>query len=122
MTDGALVYSPDGALVTTRDALVTATRRRWTTVQVTALDDDQTLGVTDDTGRFQIFDLGDGVLSTDGTHTQQLDFAAWATTLVSETTTGRVVLLNKDASVAAYLLPGMTPDDIESAWNAEPPE
>ena len=122
MTDGAIVYSPDGVLPTSRDALVAAARRQWPNVEVVDLDDELTLRITDGSGRFQIFELSDGMLSTDGNHNQQLEFAAWASTLAPETTDGRVVLLNKDASVAAYLRPGMTPDDIDAAWNAEPPE
>ena len=122
MTDGAIVYSPDGVLPTSRDALLTAARGQWPNVEIIDLDDELTLRITNGSGRFQIFELGDGMLSTDGNHNQQLEFAAWASTLAPETTDGRVVLLNKDASVAAYLRPGMTPDDIDAAWNAEPPE
>lgn len=122
MTDGAMVYSPDGILTTTRYALVASAQSQWPKVEVIDLDDELTLRVSDETGRFQIFDLGDGMLSTDGDHAQQLRFAAWARTLAPETSTGRVVLLNKDASVAAYLEPGMTPAQIEAAWTAEPPE
>ena len=122
MTDGAIVYSPDGVLPTSRDTLVAAARRQWPNVEVIDLDDELTLRITDGGGRFQIFDLGDGMLSTDGNHNQQLEFAAWARTLAPEATAGRVVLLNKDASVAAYLRSGMTPKDIDAAWNAEPPE
>ncbi|MGY0388910.1 hypothetical protein ACWZJV_18240 [Nocardioides sp. WG-D5] len=122
MTDGAIVYSPDGVLTPSRDTLLAAARRQWPNVEVIDLDDELTLRITTGSERFQIFDLGDGMLSTDGNHSQQLEFAAWASALVPETTEGRVVLLNKDASVAAYLRPGMTPDDIDAAWNAEPPE
>lgn len=122
MTDDAIVYSPDGVLPATSDTLLAAARRQWSSVEIIDLDDELTLRITDGSGRFQIFDLGDGMLSTDGNHSQKLEFAAWASTLVPEATDGRVVLLNKDASVAAYLRRGMTPDDIDAAWNAEPPE
>jgi hypothetical protein len=122
MTDSAIVYSPEGMLPTSRDTLLAAARRQWPNVEIIDLDDELTLRITNGSGRFQIFDLGDGMLSTDGNHNQQLEFAAWASTLAPETTDGRVVLLNKDASVAAYLRPGMTADDIDAAWNAEPPE
>ncbi|MFJ9392461.1 hypothetical protein ACIRON_26810 [Nocardioides sp. NPDC101246] len=122
MTDGAIVYSPDGVLRTSRDTLVAAARHQWPNVEVIDLDGELTLHITSGSERFQIFDLGDGMLSTDGNHNQQLEFAAWASMLATETTAGRVVLLNKDASVAAYLRPGMTPEDIDAAWNAEPPE
>lgn len=122
MTDGAIVYSPDGVLPTSRDTLLAAVRRQWPNVEIIDLDDELTLRITNGSGRFQIFDLGDGMLSTDGNHNQQLEFAAWVSTLAPETTEGRVVLLNKDASVAVNLRPGMTPDDIDAAWNAEPPE
>ncbi|MER7556883.1 hypothetical protein ABTZ46_08075 [Nocardioides sp. NPDC126508] len=122
MTDGAIVYSPDGVLPTTRDALLAAARRQWPNVEIIDLDDELTLRITDGSGRFQIFHLGESMLSTDGNHDQQLEFAAWASTLAPETTDGRVVLLNKDASLAAYLRPGMTPDEIDAAWNAEPPK
>ncbi|MEU6136080.1 hypothetical protein [Nocardioides sp. NPDC047086] len=122
MTDGAIVYSPDGVLPSSREALLEAARRQWPSVEIIDLDDELTLRIANDSGRFQIFDLGEGMLSTDGNHSQQLEFAAWASTLAPATTEGRVVLLNKDASVAAYLRPGMTPDDIDAAWNSEPPE
>ena len=122
MTDGAIVYSPDGVLTTSRETLLAAAHRQWPNVEIIDLDDELTLRITNGSGRFQILDLGDGMLSTDGNHNQQLEFASWASTLAPETTEGRVVLLNKDASVAAYLRPGMTPDDIDAAWNAEPPE
>ncbi len=122
MTDSAIVYSPEDVLPTSRDTLLAAARRQWPNVEIIDLDDELTLRITNGSGRFQIFDLGDGMLSTDGNHNQQLEFAAWASTLAPETTDGRVVLLNKDASVAADLRPGMTADDIDAAWNAEPPE
>lgn len=122
MTDGAIVYSPDGVLPTSRDTLVEAARRQWPNVEIIDLDDELALRITNGSESFQIFDLGDGMMSSDGNHSQQLEFAAWAGTLAREATEGSVVLLNTDASVAAYLHPGMTPDDIDAAWNAEPPE
>lgn len=125
MTDGAFAYSPDGLLTWTKESLVSSAQSAFPGARVLK-EEPLTLLVHDDIDDydFQIDDLSGEVqmLGTDGYRSQQLRFGAWVASLVPEDAIGRVVLLNHDATVAAYLKPGMTPEDVDAAWHEEPPE
>ena len=125
MSNGAMIYSPDGTLNLSADAFVESVLARWPDAEIVRKDWST---VTDVTARipdpeWQIFHGARGdQLRTDGSYEDQLEFAAWAANLLPDDGETHLLLLNKDATVAALLRPGMTPAEIEAAWTMEPPE
>lgn len=126
MSRAAIACSRDGGLNWTREGLIASARQAFPGIRVTS-EDRLTLEVPlpsgDGTSRF--LDLSKGevrYLSTDASYEQQLRFGAWVASLIPEGATGQAVLLNHNATVAAYLKPGMTPEDVEAAWHEQPPE
>ena len=125
MSNGAIIYSPDSTLKLSADAFVEAVLLRWSDAEIVRDDDDDLTDVTAriPDHRWQIFHGARGdQLRTDGSYEDQLEFAAWAANLVPDDGQTHLLLLNKDATVAAPLRPGMTPAEVEAAWTMEPPE
>lgn len=127
MSSSAIVWSPDGVLDDLDEgAFIEAIKGQWPSARIIAAKPHIGLCLTaqvedGDPPGWQIFYLGDGQLSSDGNFDEQLRFAAWAARLLPEGDNRRLLLFDGGVSVAAYLKPGMTPDEIKDAWNQEPP-
>lgn len=118
----AMVYSPDGTMSLSAEDLIAAALREWPDARVIRTPERPTSDVTIRIGQgseeWQIFHHPEGgEVWTDALPDQQLAFAAWIRRAVPQ---GRLVLLNEDASLAAELEAGMTPEQISDAWNQEP--
>ncbi|MDT9593388.1 hypothetical protein RDV89_09940 [Nocardioides zeae] len=126
----ACIYSPDGALRLTPDAFLDAALLWWP--DAVAVDvrrrvpRSRRVGVRVETPGerpFQVRLSRDGTeLVTDGDHVQQVWFAIWARSTVPADAPGRVVLVTADAAEAALLTPGMTPQEVWSAWRGQSAE
>lgn len=123
MSSGAIIYSPDRTLNLSADAFVEAIVARWPDAEIVRFDESTDVTARIPSSRWQIFHPVDGTqLWTDAGYEDQLEFAAWAANLVPDDGETHLLLLNKDATVAAPLRPGITAAEIEAAWTMEPPE
>ena len=128
MANSAMIWSPDGLLEALDDqAFVAAIRSQWPSAKIIPERPDLGLALTaqirdGDLSTWQIFRHDVNQISAEGDQSQQLRFAAWAARFIPERDDPRrLILFNADASVVAYLRPGMTPDQILDACTEEPP-
>ena len=127
MANSAIVWSPDGVIDDLDEAgFIEAIKRQWPSAKIIPARPDLGLALTaqvsdEDPRGWQIFYLGEGQLSAEGSQEDHLRFGAWAARLLAADDPRRLVLLDSGCSVAAYLRPGMTPEQILAAWNEDPP-
>lgn len=132
MSNNPLIYTPDGdgSLSLATETFVSAALERWPGAEVVWSTDgpedpvDVTIRAQDpgDSHHFQIFHARQlDTVWTDGLEDQVLRLAQWIRTITPAESGKRVVLLDPAMWTAAIVEPGMTTNEIRSAWTAEPP-